>query len=191
MVSSLSTPIYSFDYTTFIPYLPLKIQGIAAATPLIKCRKVRCLCGLSGSLFTTSNSTTLINFVIAVDNTCPVIVDNSNMFQFKLEAFLLRKTFLLPLFHLWDRFLFQKPFSKKSQFQMVIHDKYLPLDLCPCITPPRKKFKFVFHNYFTLKRIFRFFALLNFSANTNCSINLISIITQHTLINISGLSLSL
>lgn len=139
MVSSLSTPIYSFDYTTFIPYLPLKIQGIAAATPLIKCRKVRCLCGLSGSLFTTSNSTTLINFVIAVDNTCPVIVDNSNMFQFKLEAFLLRKTFLLPLFHIWDRFLFQKPFSKKSQFQMVIHDKYLPLDLCPCITPPRKK----------------------------------------------------
>lgn len=143
MVSSLSTPIYSFDYTTFIPYLPLKIQGIAAATPHIKSRKVRCLCGLSSSLFTTSNSTTTnqfcylmypyypaymgycYHFVIAVDNTCLVIVDNSNMFQFKLEAFLLRKTFLLPLFHLWDRFLFQKPFSKKSQFQMVIHDKYL------------------------------------------------------------------
>lgn len=33
MVSSLSTPICSFDYTTSISYLPLKTQGIATATP--------------------------------------------------------------------------------------------------------------------------------------------------------------
>lgn len=33
MVSSLSTPICPFDFTTFISYLPLKIQGIATATP--------------------------------------------------------------------------------------------------------------------------------------------------------------
>ena len=31
MVSSLSTPICSFDYTTSIPYLLLRIQGIATA----------------------------------------------------------------------------------------------------------------------------------------------------------------
>jgi hypothetical protein len=29
MAPSLSTPICSFDYTPFIPYLPLKIQAIA------------------------------------------------------------------------------------------------------------------------------------------------------------------
>ena len=29
-------------------------------------------------------------------------------------------------------------------------------------------FKFIFHNYFTLQRVFRVLALLNFSANWNC-----------------------
>lgn len=33
MVSSLSTPICSFDYTTFIPYLPLKDKSLEVVKP--------------------------------------------------------------------------------------------------------------------------------------------------------------
>ena len=49
-------PIYSFDYTTFIPCLPLKIQGIAtAATPHIPYRSndlsIFCFCPFKSFYF--------------------------------------------------------------------------------------------------------------------------------------------
>ena len=49
-------PIYSFDYTTFIPCLPLKIQGIAtAATPHIPYRSndfsIFCFCPFKSFCF--------------------------------------------------------------------------------------------------------------------------------------------
>ena len=47
MVSSLSIPICPFDYTTFIPYLLQKIQGIAPTRPTF-------LIVLTISLFSTS-----------------------------------------------------------------------------------------------------------------------------------------
>lgn len=48
MVSSLLPPICSSDYTTFIPYLLLRIQGIETATPHIFYRsnvfQIFCFC---------------------------------------------------------------------------------------------------------------------------------------------------